>query len=244
MTAHFAIPATTFVLQQIVQERLKIAYGSLTAPAVSIAPPPRPPATPANPGASQQAEPAGIHLFLHHAAPNPAWRNMYEPHVNSAGKRVSRSPLAVDLHYMLAVTGADLEREVLLGLGVAALTRHGIVPRAKIESILDSIAAPAPPGTLLHTLTDEPLHDPTTQPEQITISQAPVDLDLSTKIWSALQSPLRPAAYFLVTTVFLDVGDSFAAAKPVEKAVVGVRPAADPASPLPLDTLSTTGTTP
>ncbi|MEH0829144.1 MULTISPECIES: Pvc16 family protein [unclassified Micromonospora] len=244
MTAHFAIPATTFVLQQIVQERLKIAYGSLTPPSVSIEPPPRPAATPTNPGGNPQPEPAGIHLFLHHVAPNPAWRNMYEPHVNSAGRRVSPSPLAVDMHYMLSVTGADLEREVLLGLGLTALTRHGIVPRLKIESILDSITAPAPTGTLLHTLTNEPLHDRTTQPEQITIAQAPVDLDLSTKIWSALQSPLRPSAYFLVTTVFLDVGDSYPAATPVQKAVVRVRPAADPASPLPVDELSTTGTLP
>ncbi|MFU8874994.1 DUF4255 domain-containing protein [Micromonospora sp. SL4-19] len=241
MTAHFAIPATTFVLREIVQERLKIAYGDLTAPTVSIEPPPRPPATPANPGANQP-EPAGIHLFLHHAAPNPAWRNMYEPHVSSTGHRVSRSPLAVDLHYMLAVTGADLEREVLLGLGIAALTRHGIVPRPKIASILTSITVPDPAAKLLDKLTAEPLHDSNTQPEQITISQASVDLDLSTKIWSALQSPLRPSAYFLVTTVFLDVGDSYPAPAQVEQAVVKVRPAADPASSLPLDTLSTTGT--
>ena len=237
MTAHLAIPATTYVLQKIIQERLDLAYAApLTAPTVSGAPPPRPPATAAG-GAAPQPEAAGLHLFLYHAAPNAAYRNMFEPHVSSAGKRIGPSPLAVDLHYMLAVTGADLEREALFGLGITALTRHGIVPRKKITAILGALQAPPNPlQQLLDNLSAEPL---ATQIEQITVSQAPVDVDLSTKIWSALQSPLRPAAYFLVTTVFLDVEETYAAGPAVQKAVVGVAPSIEPGAVL--DTLSTTG---
>src|SRR5690606_18169429 len=124
-------------------------------------------------------EPAGLHLFLHHAGPNPAWRNMYEPHVSAhSGQRTGPSPLALDLHYMLAATGATLERELLLGTGIHALTCIGIVPRPMIQSILGAIVVPNPPTSLLDSLTGEPLHDPASQPQQITIAQHPVDLDM------------------------------------------------------------------
>ncbi|GAA2753189.1 DUF4255 domain-containing protein [Kitasatospora cinereorecta] len=242
MTAQFAVPATTFVLRGVVQRRVDLAYEGFSVPQVSVEPPPRPPATPANGASAPQPESAGLYLFLHHVVPNPAWRNMYEPHVDSAGKRVGPSPLAVDLHYLLAATGAGLEREVLLGLGIAALNRHGIVPRPLIRSILGAIVVPDPPNRPLDRLTAEPLDDPARQPEQITVSQAPVDVDLSTKIWSALQSPMRPCAHFLVTTVFLDTGDSYPAAKDVGKARVGVRPEATrTATPPPDDTVTITG---
>jgi hypothetical protein len=235
VTAQFAIPATSFVLREIVQRRINLAYQGFTAPTVSIEPPPRPPATAANPTATPQPEPAALHLFLHHAGPNPAWRNMYEPHVSSEGTRVGPSPIAVDLQYMLAASGADLEREVLLGLGITALTRHGIVPRPLIQSILGAIAVPPNPTRLLDRLTAEPLHDPAMQPEQITVSLAPVDVDLSTKIWSALQSPMRPTVYFLATTIFLDVDETFALAPTVSEAHLAARPEADPASILAAD---------
>ncbi|NAZ75146.1 DUF4255 domain-containing protein [Kineococcus sp. T13] len=243
MTAHFAIPATTVVLRAVIQRRLDATYGALTAPTVSVEPPPRP-APPPGGGGGQPAEPAGVHLFLHHAAPNPAWRNMHEPHMDSGGRLVGRSPLAMDLHYMLAVTGADLERELLLGLGIAALTRHGVVPRALVQAVLSGITVPPNPTKLLERLPTEPLHDPAHQPEQITVAQAPVDVDLSTKIWSALQSPMRPAAHFLVTTVFLDVDDTYPAAEPVKEPRVGVRPGPRRGTTMPPEVLTVTEAVP
>jgi len=238
MTAHFAIPATTFVLRAVLQQRVDLAYGSFPAPLVSVEPPPRPPATVANGAAAPQSEAAGLYLFMHHAGPNPAWRNMFEPHVGSDGLRHGPSPLALDLHYLLAATGSDLEREALLGLGVTALTRHGIVPRALIRSILTAISVPTPPVKFLDSLPNEPLGDPAHQPEQITVSQASVDVDLSTKIWSALQSPMRPCAHFLVTTVFLDVDETLPAGKPVDVLHVGVRPDPTRDTTLPEDTVT------
>lgn len=231
MTAHFAIPATTFVLRAIIQKMVVAAYGDFTGPTVSIEPPPRPLAAATSPTSTPQPEPPGLHLFLHHAGPNPAYRNMFEPHISGQnGLRTGPAPLVLDLHYMLAATGADLEREALLGIGVSALTRNSIVPRAMIHAILSAISVPDPPARFLDALTAEPLHDPTSQPEQITIAQAPVDLDTSTKLWSALQSPLRPTAYFLVTTIYLDVAESFPPAKPVIDVGVAAHPTADRAS--------------
>jgi hypothetical protein len=243
MSARFAIPATTFVLRGIVQQRLDLSYPNpLVAPVVSVEPPPRPSPTNGNPGGGNnnpQPEPARLHLFCHHVALNPAWRNMYDPHVSSAGQRVGPSPLAVDLHYLLAATGADLEREVLLGLGITALNRFGVVPRAKIAAILSTVSVPGTPARITDLIPDEQLQDPAEQPEQITITQQPVDLDLSTRVWSAFQSPLRPSAYFLVTTVFLDVDEVLPEMEDVEALQIGVRPDVSGGAPDASDVVTT-----
>jgi hypothetical protein len=222
MSAHFAIPATTFVLRAILEARLKAAYGTFTPPTVSIEPPPRPPS---GSNGAPAPEAAGLILYLHHAGPNPAWRSMYDPHVDSAGKPLSRPPLVLDLHYMLAAQGLDLEREAVLGIGMSALHRNGIVPRPMIAAILDPIVVPNSPTKLMEKLTKEPLDE---QPESITIVQQPVDIDLSTKLWSALQSPLRPAAFYLATTVFLATDDKVVEGKAVKKLKLFQRPHVEP----------------
>ncbi len=223
MTVHFAIPATTFVLRALIEARLKVAYGGFTPPKVSVEPPPRPPASPA---AAAPAEPAGLVLFMYQAGQNPAWRNMYDPHVAASGIRTGPAPLVLDLHYLLAATGADLEREVLLGVGMSALHRNGIIPRPMIQALLSAVVVPALP-TFMDNLTTEPLHLPSSQPEQVTVSPMPVDLDLSTKLWSALQSPMRPCTHYLVTTVFLDPGGVDPPVVPTAKVNLRVRATPD-----------------
>jgi hypothetical protein len=225
VSAHFAIPATTFVIKAIIEARLKIAYGTLTPPKVSVEPPPRPPAPPPGPPA---IEAPSLILFMHHAATNPAWRNMYDPHVDGMGKRVGKAPLVLDLHYMLAALGSDLEREAILGVGMSALHRNGVLPRLMIQQFLTSVTVPPTPTKLIESLPTEPLHNPANQPESITISQEAFDVDMSTKLWSAFQSPIRPCAYYLVTTVFLDTGETFPPANDVDSVVIAARPMVDP----------------
>ena len=227
MTAHFAVPATTFVLKVLCEARLKLAYGNFIPPPVKLEPPPRPAPTPAV-GAPPEA--AALYLYLHHAGQNPGWRNMHEPTVNALGQRIGPAPLVLDLHYLMFATGADLEREVLFSLGLLAFRRNGIVPRLMVQQILAAVAVPGNPARLLDTLTSEPLQNPANQPEQITIAQEPYDLDRSTKLWSALQAPLRPSAMFQVTTLFLDTGEVFPAAPQTSSLGLHLRPDADPAA--------------
>jgi hypothetical protein len=153
---------------------------------------------------------------------------MYDPHVDGAGKRYRKAPLVLDLHYLLAAQGSDLEREALLGVGMSALHRNGVVPRPMVQQILGAITIPASPTKLMERLTSEPLHDPANQPESITVSQQAFDIDLSTKVWSALQSPMRPSAYYLVTTVFLDTGETYPAPVLVDSVVITGRPVPSP----------------
>ena len=227
MTAHFAIPATTTVLKALCEARIAAAYGPLFWPPVRLEPPPRPAPTPPT-GAVPEV--AALHLFLHHAAQSPSWRTMPEPTMNAQGARIAEAPLVLDLYYLMFATGADLEREILFGLGLMAFRRNGILPRPMIQSILGAVAVPNNPTRLIDSLPSEPLHDPVQQPEQITIAQEPYDLDRSTKLWSALQAPLRPTAMFQVSAIFLEVPEPFPPAVPVASLNLRLhpRPGADP----------------
>ena len=239
MSEALAIPATTLVLKLLIEKRLKLAYGvTLTPPPVSIAPPPQRSAVPPGPGPAPPAEAAALYLYLHHVTPNPAWRNMYEPHMGFDGKRKGPAPVVLDLSYVVAAQGADLEREAILGVAVSALTRNAIVPRAMITALLASVSVETPAVTILDKVPKAPLDDPNHQLESLTISQTPIDIDMSTKLWSALQSPLRPSAYFTVTTVFLEVDETFPAGKDIEKLRLGVWPDSTPRSDQPADNVA------
>jgi len=224
MSEHLAIPATTFVLNSIIEQRLKKVYQGLPAPKVSNSPPPRPAQSTGNGQPQQPAEAPGLTLFMHHAGPNPAWRNLQEPVVDFTGARVKKNPLVLDLQYLLAAHGSSLEREAVLGVAMSAFHRNAIIPRPMITAILGAIAAPNPPENLLDLLPSSKLADKDYQPESITISQLPVDLDMSTKLWSAFQSPIRPSAMYQVTTVFLEVDEEFDEAPRVETVRISGRP--------------------
>jgi hypothetical protein len=234
MSEALAIPATSLVLKLLIEKRLKAAYSPLTAPTVSTSPPPQRVA-PASGGGAPAPEPAGLYLFLHHVTPNGAWRNMYDPHVDAEGQRKSVAPTVLDLAYMVAAQGADLEREVLLSIAVSALTRNAIIPRPMITALLGGIVVPANPTKITDLLPQAALADPGKQLESLSIAQTPMDIDMSTKLWSALQSPLRPSAYFTVTTVFLTVNETFPAPGIADTVKIGVRPSSTRRDDLPAD---------
>lgn len=229
MSARFAIPATSFVLKALIDIDLASAYNGFAAPKVSVAPPPRPNATPAPAaaGANAQPEAAQLYLYMHHVSPNPAYRSMALAYVENSGETSTKMPLVLDLHYLLAATGADLERETLLGIGMAALHRQPIVERSTVAALLGAVVVPPNPTKLMERLTSEPLANPANHPEQIKISQHPLDIDMSTKLWSAMQSPIRPSAYYLVTTTFLETDDSWLDGPPVDEVVIAGRANAD-----------------
>lgn len=229
MSAHYAIPATSFVLKAVIERALAAVYGPATSPPpVSIAPPPR--ADPAGGGRGAAPEPTSVLLFLYHVAPNAAWRNNFDPVIDSSGVRIARTPLVLDLHYIVAATGADLEREAVFGVALHALNRARIIPRDLIKNILTSVVVPPPPAPLMARLASEKLWE---QYEQITLSQLSLDADTLSRLWTAFQSPFRPSAGILATTVFLDTEEEFPAPPSVDTVTIGARPSLDqgPASP-------------
>lgn len=203
MSAHLALPATTYVLQRLIEQQRDKAYGASlpNRPAVIVGPPPRLPVPTAGQAAPPEAP--GIVLYLHHVGINAGWRNMLDPSVDANGQTLRHPPLVLDLHYMVASLGQGLEREALLGIALTALHRNPIVSRAKIAALIGANTVPQNPQTIIDLLPGEKLADPASQPESLAISQHALDVDLSTKLWSALQSPIRPCAYFTVTARFL-----------------------------------------
>lgn len=224
MSSHLALPATTTVLRQLIEDQIKKPYAGMTAPKVIAGPPPRVP-QPTGGNGQAPAEDTALYLYLHHVAANTAWRNMLDPAIDAGGAHTGRPPLVLDLHYMLAATGGGLDREALLGLGMTAFHRNPIVSKAKIAAVLAAISVPAHPTTLAQTVGRETLGNPAAQPEQLTISLMGLDVDLSTKIWSALHAPLRPSAYYLVTCVFLESDAPMPDGPLVETVAVDVGPA-------------------
>lgn len=124
---------------------------------------------------------------------------------------------------MLAATGSGLEREVLLGTGMFALHNVGILSRPLIASVLHGVAA-SESGSFMDGLYAEPLDTPESQPEEISISQEPVDVDQATKLWSALQSPLRPSAFYKVQAVFLVPDEAYPDPNTVDEVNIAVVP--------------------
>ncbi|UAK23297.1 Pvc16 family protein [Sphingomonas nostoxanthinifaciens] len=255
MSAHYAIPATTLVIQTLIERALKAVYGAAaTAPIVSIAPPPR--SDPLRPDPSGRGETPSVLLFLYHVAPNAAWRNTYiDPEfdpdsysppldylpprdratpVDGQGQRVAKAPLALDLHYLIAATGDTLEREMVFGVALHAITRLGIIPRATIKQILAGIAVPPTPS-LLQALPTEQLWR---QYEQITLSQQALDADMLSRLWTAFQSPFRPSAGITASTVTLDIDEVFAPAPLVATVDITARPAVDADATLAIDTVT------
>lgn len=98
MSARFAIPATSFVLKALIDADLTSAYTGFAAPKTSIAPPPRPAAASAQNGAGPAVQPeaSGLYLFMHHVAPNAAYRSLSLPYVETSGVASIKMPLVLE----------------------------------------------------------------------------------------------------------------------------------------------------
>ena len=112
---------------------------------------------------------------------------------------------------------------VLLGTGMFALHNVGILSRSLIASVLHGVAA-SESGSFMDGLYAEPLDTAESQPEEISISQEPVDVDQATKLWSALQSPLRPSAFYRVQAVFLVPDEAYPDPNTVDEVNIAVVP--------------------
>ncbi len=214
MTAALAIAATTEVLHYLVESALTkaAAVHGFAAPGVRSGAPPKP--------ETNGSEPSVVNLFLHGVTPNPALRNHEAPYRDANGRRRSNAPLALDLHYLLSAHGGEAIREIGLGAAMHSLQQAAIVPRTTIRSALESLASSNDPAKKA-LATRSGLAE---QLESLTISLQSLDVDALTKLWTAVQSPLRPSAGYLVTTVLLDDDQPQATALPALQAALTALP--------------------
>lgn len=128
-----------------------------------------------------------LNLFLYHAEPNSAWRNMDMPLRVRDGES-GRPPLALNLYYILTAYGQDdseLVAHVLLGSAMGILHDHPVLGRAEIRTAL----APSE----LHS-----------QFERVHITPQPVSLDEVSKLWTGFQSEYRLSAAYQVSVVLIE----------------------------------------
>lgn len=164
-----------------------------------------------------------LNLFLYRVAPNTGWTNQRLPARSSTGERVANPYLALDLVYLLsAFATEDLNAEVLLGFGMQALHETPVLDR---DAIRVALGAGGPvSGALLpppfQQLSPADLAD---QFEQIKIAPYYVSSDELSKIWTALNTPLRMSALYQVTVVLIESDASTRTSLPVLSRGVFVR---------------------
>jgi hypothetical protein len=124
----------------------------------------------------------GVSILLHRVAVSPLRRNA-PPRQLPHGTRL-RSPLLLDLHYLVSAWGSSGEQQHLV-LGWAALTLHdnAVIPPAQINRhMLDVISPSTPDADLSQALLFQPDEAVELVPEPLGMTEL-----------SQLSDPLRPA---------------------------------------------------
>ncbi len=155
-----------------------------------------------------------LNLFLYTVTMNSGWRNIATTR-NSAGDRVGRPPLAVDLHFLLSAYGANqYHPELLLGIGMQVLHEQPFLDRNGIRSLFGIAVSPEDLAMATAELDQ--------QIEQIKISPHDLSADELYKLWSAFGSKCRPSAAYVATVVLIDSKAEVKSAPPVMLRNIGV----------------------
>jgi len=128
-----------------------------------------------------------VNLFLYHAEPSAAYRNMDLPRQVRPGE-TGRPPLALNLYYLLTAYGqgdSELVAHVLLGTAMRILHDHPVLSRTELRSAL-------------------PQGEVDSQFENVRVTPQPVSLDEVSKLWTGFQSEYRLSAAYQVSVVLIE----------------------------------------
>lgn len=169
MNDALAIAAVTAVLRLRLDRGLSAA---LPGTLVTARPPDR---------ARSQVGVNQVNIFLYQTTPNLAWRNMKTT--------APTPPLALNLHYLLSVYGANDDdpepaSHSLLALAMKILHDAPVLSVAELRSSL--------PGSAIHQ-----------QAERIRITPQPLTVDEMSKLWTMFQAPYRLSAAYEVSVVLI-----------------------------------------
>jgi len=158
--------------------------------------------------------PPSLNLFLWRVTRNQGWANAALPAFDGNGTRLTNTPLALDLHYLLTAYGSsDFQAEILLGYAMHLLHERPVLDRAAIRRALD----PSPLGpTILppafQALTASDLAD---QLDAVTITDESLDNEELARVWTAIQTHYRPSTAYRVTVVLIEARKPTREALPV-----------------------------
>lgn len=146
-----------------------------------------------------------VRLFLHQVSPNGALRNHDLPTRGANGNLTKRPTAALDLHYLLAFYGneIDLEPQRMLGAAVRDIHAKPVLMRQMIQ---DAVASE--PFLAGSNLADAV--------EQVKFTPLPLSLEELSKLWSVFfQAPYALSVAYQGTVVLIESEDNVPAALPV-----------------------------
>jgi hypothetical protein len=162
------------------------------------------------------AEPNQLNVWLHHAAPNAAWRNEVHPIRDSTGRRVARPPLALDLQYLITAFGVETyAAEILLGHAIAELHDR---PLLDLESVGDVLHRNPPDPNVPAAVVSSRLEE---QGECIRVTPIAVASEEMSRLWTAVGAQYRATAAYMVGPLLVDPEEEAATALPVRTPSAG-----------------------
>ena len=151
-----------------------------------------------------------LNLFLYQISQNrnvdwfsQDFREKYSQ--NQENKHSKNSPLALDLHYLLTAYGSkDFQTELLLGYAMQLLHQTPIVTSDAIESILNYLFQAKTSSIFSQALANVSVSDLSNSLGQIKLSPQFLNMEDTSKLWSALQTHYRPSASYQASMVLID----------------------------------------
>lgn len=161
-------------------------------------------------------ERAQINLFLYQVTQNrnvdwvsQEFRTRHRSINNNA--RPQNPPLALDLHYLLTAYGAkDFQAEILLGYAMQMLHISPVITSSAVKNTLVNASQTSTSGVFSQALAGISVSGLAERIGQIKISPEFLNMEETSKIWSALQTHYRPSATYQASMILIekDVSDA------------------------------------
>jgi hypothetical protein len=204
MSTALGLAATSATLQQILTNgfvALKLDEVLSTSPVVTCLAPER---------ANAASDTPTLNIALYNQTRNTGWSNLDLPARDAHGERTANPALALDLHYLLVAYGvSDFQAEILLGSAMQILHDTPALGREAIRAALKP--APSKPN-LPKQLELAGLAD---QVEQLRITPMNLTIDEVSRIWAAIQLPVRPSAAYTLSVLLTQTARSARTPLPV-----------------------------
>lgn len=169
---------------------------------------------------------AGVNVFLYHLAPNASLRNFDAPTRTSRGQLRQRPCVGLDLFYLLSFYGEAnrFEPERLMGIVVQALHSRPFAGPEAIDAALTATLARVDDDFTF--MTDSVL---ARQGEFLRWTPEMLNLEELSKLWSVFfQTAYVPSLAYRVGPVYVEADESTAPARPTQRVIARVLPAAAP----------------
>jgi len=191
MSNPLAIAAVTAALRNLLTQGIT-ADGDLSDATVSIQPLDR---ARTNGNTANQ-----VNIFLYHASPSGAWRNLDIPGRVRPGE-TAMPALGLNLYYLITAYGRDNDTKKpfshhLLGRAISTLQDHPLLGPDEIKSAL-------------------PNNDLWQQVERVRFTLQPFSLEEISKLWTGFQTQYRLSVAYEASVVLIDSGRPISAPLPV-----------------------------